>query len=608
MSFYENQVDPIGVHDAGSLFSVLTHQVDCIQYIRELVVNMIEAGASKGRITVDLEHYRNTGTIKLCFMDNGCGMTRTELVDYINNIAAGRKDRGQGKNYGAGAKMSTAKFNPAGMNYRSWVIDDPDGGEIIFAVDPVTGEYGLRRFEAEGEDGQLEITNSWYPDGKPAFLRKESSGTYIRLDGISDEHNTAEAPEGVRGGVHWIHVVLNYRFFRFPKDFHLSAVRFGTSDTSRWGEAGVAHNDVVHGAKHFLDKESERHGVLDVYPKDAPNAKIHWWLFPEGFNSSGGGDSRNPLTRHFAFLHEDEIYERNTSLAQMREFGFSSISSRVAIYIEPEDCEPDVGRTYLRTLGGTRLIEYLEDYQTEFYTNLPDELRKADENAVHSRVTKITPDDIKKYLKKQREDLPFAPHLSRSSSGQLANLGNTSRSTGGSRGTGTGTGGGGGVGSGSGSTGRSGPVGGPVDPTKKRVRVKRREAVQEKPIVVKLTNETENEDLAGYAASFTVTNNQILVNQDYYLYGRIYERAKSARSTDEVIKAQIESYVGLRIATAVSAARNLKSTGLWTESQFKQGVESSALTTAVELARLDILTDVKRSLGAKHGKARAAKK
>ena len=70
---YENQVDPIGVHDTGSLFEVLYRQVNPFQYLRELVVNMWEAGATEGRVTMDEEYFRLHGVMKMCFIDNGCG-------------------------------------------------------------------------------------------------------------------------------------------------------------------------------------------------------------------------------------------------------------------------------------------------------------------------------------------------------------------------------------------------------------------------------------------------------------------------------------------------------------------------------------------------------
>jgi hypothetical protein len=329
-------------------------------------------------------------------------------------------------------------------------------------------------------------------------------------------------------------------------------------------------------------------------------------------NPNGNSDPRHRATGHFGWLHRDELYELNRSLSSMREFGFSSIGRRVVIYIEPHGCEPNIGRTFLLDNGKT-VNQYLEDYQIEFVCDMPPELAAADKEATNSRVSQITPDEIKRYLKKQRENIPFAPHFTRDSTGGvLVNEGETSNINGhggtgtgisqGITGTGTGTGG---KGSGSG-TGTPGPVGGKVDPSKKRIRAKRRNADANAVVTIILTNERDNEDLKGHAASFTITKNEILLNQDYYLYGALHERARDARFEDDAVWEAIKSYTGLKLAVAISSVKQLKSSGQWTEGQFKHSVDMEALTTAVELGRSDILADSKRALGSKFGKANSA--
>src|SRR5690606_34776278 len=92
-------------------------------FLREFTKNAIEAvqRIGGGRVEVDYNEtvYEKTKRYKICFTDNGDGMTVDQMVNLLNNLSAtGAINEHQ--NYGVGAKISALTRNHAGILYESW--------------------------------------------------------------------------------------------------------------------------------------------------------------------------------------------------------------------------------------------------------------------------------------------------------------------------------------------------------------------------------------------------------------------------------------------------------------------------------------------------------
>src|SRR5690348_7392376 len=84
---------------------------DCgeLQFLREFTQNSLEAirrsGPAQGHVIWD---YIKTpdGVRKLTVVDNGCGMTGADMLQYINKLSSGASEQGMGANFGLGAKIA----------------------------------------------------------------------------------------------------------------------------------------------------------------------------------------------------------------------------------------------------------------------------------------------------------------------------------------------------------------------------------------------------------------------------------------------------------------------------------------------------------------------
>ena len=110
------------VDDAGLTDLIQRMARDCPpdQFVREFIKNSIEAvqrvpGTDKQiRIDVDWGYFEATGVHKICFMDNGDGMTGNEMLKHLNNLSS--SGHIQHDNYGVGAKISALTRNHAGID------------------------------------------------------------------------------------------------------------------------------------------------------------------------------------------------------------------------------------------------------------------------------------------------------------------------------------------------------------------------------------------------------------------------------------------------------------------------------------------------------------
>jgi len=158
---------------------------DCTptQFVREFTMNSIEAvqrTKKAGQIYVDVnwDIYERARVHKICFIDNGDGMTADEMREHLNNLSSSGAEQNIFENYGMGAKIAALTRNHAGVIYDSW--KDGVGHRIIIKYDENERAYGIAR--TTSEDGQAH----WYlplsDSEKPKLIVEH--GTRVTLMGM----------------------------------------------------------------------------------------------------------------------------------------------------------------------------------------------------------------------------------------------------------------------------------------------------------------------------------------------------------------------------------------------------------------------------------------
>jgi hypothetical protein len=354
---------PMEVANIGFMLERLGRDCDDLQFLRELTENAIQAEATEIIWDFDRPTYEIDGVYKLCCIDNGRGMTADEMRMYINNLSSSIHEQSFDGNYGVGAKVAAATRNPAGLVYQSW--KEGQGAMIQLWRDPVSEQYGLRRFELP--DGRWDY---WIPiasEHKPDEIGEH--GTKVILLGKDDDDNTITPPEGVDTPSRWVSRHLNARYFRLPEGVELKAREGWTADPET--QKGNLRRG-IRGQGRFLDEFAEQNGVAEL-----DEARVHWWILEDSEKRRNASDLVN--TGHVAALWDSELYEMRTGrggVARLHQFGIIFGYQRVVLYIEPRNGDRSITSNTARTqllLDGQPLP--YADWAAEFREKMPQELR-----------------------------------------------------------------------------------------------------------------------------------------------------------------------------------------------------------------------------------------
>ena len=116
----------------SAFISMLVGSISPVQFVRELIVNMIEADATEG--VVGFVKYKVPGSQrrvnKMTFSDNGCGMNEEEIERYMGTMAETSGTLAAGENHGIGGQVATAGRG------RQRGLGDVDRQAELAAVDP----------------------------------------------------------------------------------------------------------------------------------------------------------------------------------------------------------------------------------------------------------------------------------------------------------------------------------------------------------------------------------------------------------------------------------------------------------------------------------------
>lgn len=362
-SLFDDRTMPMGVDDISFMLERLGQDCDDLQFLRELTENAIESGATKIYWDVDWNLWELSGgtQYKLCVIDNGCGMTGKEMVQYINHLSSTSRRQALDANFGVGAKIAAATRNPSGLIYQSW--KDGQGSMIQLWRDDSIQSYGLKQFQLP--NGTFDYAMPLSPESKPDDIGE--SGTKVILLGTSSTHNTIEPPApGIPLPSRWVNRYLNARYFKFPEGVEVKAregwdAEPGTKKNLRRGVRGMAD---------FLGQHSVASGTEEL-----SQANVHWWILDEYEKRAKASEMVN--NGHFAALFQDELYELRTGrsgITRLQQFGVIFGTDRVVLYVEPiasasQTLTANTARTQLLLNGSS--LPY-SDIASEFRAKMPD--------------------------------------------------------------------------------------------------------------------------------------------------------------------------------------------------------------------------------------------
>ena len=132
-----------------------------MQFVREIYQNSIEAGATKVRAYHD-KQFLDKGIKKLCFSDNGPGMSAEQMAIYLTQYNSSSKGSGGvHDNFGIGVKATTLVTNPYGVVFLSWTKEEPHGNMLWFTYDEASSKVFIKPCEVtyidEYGDEQTEV-------------------------------------------------------------------------------------------------------------------------------------------------------------------------------------------------------------------------------------------------------------------------------------------------------------------------------------------------------------------------------------------------------------------------------------------------------------------
>lgn len=373
------KVDPIkSVENLAHQIELNQRSMGPHQYLRELVQNSIEAGATEIRIEPNPVAAREDKILQFMLADNGKGMTPGQLYAFINAYGIGGKSiGGRHQNFGIGGKTACLTWNKRGMVVISWQGKSDPGALIQIAFD---GEhYGAVRHETDDGIAAVVCPFNGYEEIRNRY-RHWDSGTVVILLGNDDRDGTSienSARDTWRGPV-------SHRFSdsRFGAVMMLNARYldgFGTCKVSIWtpikglkkkGRWMQAHYDaaVKTAAAGVLPNKSgqwrsiQGARTISGYGRGTGNhvsgrvmmgcgTEIEWLLYDRKYNEdgeevsqqSGGRLGLNKAT--IAATYRGELYAKKTRMDTWARWGITSrkIVDRMMIYIHVAEFSSDNG-------------------------------------------------------------------------------------------------------------------------------------------------------------------------------------------------------------------------------------------------------------------------
>ena len=590
---------PMAVANMTFLVNRLGNDCAPLQFVRELTQNAIEgitqSGDASGEVVWDVEwnHFLlSDGTMKLCCIDTGAGMTGPEMVKHINQLSSSIHEQSASGNFGVGAKISAGPRNPHGLVYMSW--KNGVGHMIHLWLDPEENVYGLKRWPQNHGEFWTPVSN----DLKPKQI--DQHGTVVVLLGKSDDDNTIEAPPATAMRSRWILRYLNTRYFRFPEGIKVQA-REGWENP----RDDARHNFLrsVEGQGPWLDRNAEAKGTVPL-----SGATAHWWILKDAVDRDSG---HNAGGGHIAALYQNELYEltlrSSGGIAKLQMFGIIFGSDRMVIYVEPDTESGQVTANTARTqlLIDNEAIDW-SAWASDFRAALPDEIKILQEEIGSHSGDKSYKQKILDRLKDIRDILRFS--RVRPSSSGVVPYDEEAKIAGGESSSGEQARGG------NRESGNKGGKSGDIyalfaeSSDVHGDQVESNDAPEVKWVKVEDGSRVPP-DLNDRAARFLLQQNLLIINADFRVFTDMVERWEAAYShvpgSAGTIREVVHEWFEQQLTEAVMSAKSLKRTGRWSVDELSKLWNEEALTAAV-LPRWHIDQSIRRNLGQRLGTLKAA--
>jgi hypothetical protein len=345
-------------------------EVAPMQFVREIYVNAVEAGATKMRIYYEDQHL-DRGVRKLCFADNGKGMTAQEMYEYLAQYNSSSKttEGSYHDNFGIGVKATTLLANPYGVVFLSWSAQNPEGAMIWFTYDEAGDRVGLKPIEYIDEDGEHDTICTRMPDGSQANVvslddlrleypggyqgikwwecketaKIDKQGTIVMLLGADRDADSVGADWSSKAIPHYI----SSRFLSVGADWSSKAIphyissrflKIETQVSTCW-RIGRTKGRGTYRARGLLDvlyryvkhtDTVEHHGfVIDVIYVDVPYARAD----PQTADAL----SSKALSGYSALEYKGELYHVTYGKREARSWGIShdDVIKKVLLIVRP---------------------------------------------------------------------------------------------------------------------------------------------------------------------------------------------------------------------------------------------------------------------------------
>jgi len=402
---------PLRFLGVGNLLDREYRNSPAYQWGRELARNGIEANATTIRFGVEWEGVKATGAYRLQYADDGHGMTKDQLREYMVTLGKGSKVvGGPHDHYALGSRMTLLPWNPEGVVVISMVGGQAYMVKMMFDADAASGEgeYVLEEvaWQEDGEEGlatvyppyvDAELGFDW-ADTIPDFIRNAGHGTTFVLLGRSLTDNTIDG-DAERGERHRFlgRKYFNTRFWDLPAGVTLQVIEMPENPTA-WPkspeESSKFQFRTVRGGKSLIEykKSSGDEFLASRGTVDLPDSiKVHWWLRTEPKVDTGG---LGASSGYIGVLYRGELYgqahadqddgDTRIGAAVYRQFGIGSdvVRRKVFLVIEPPEYDeatgiagvaPSTGRADLYWMGAGHSPRSVKpaDWSEEFGERLP---------------------------------------------------------------------------------------------------------------------------------------------------------------------------------------------------------------------------------------------
>lgn len=384
----------IGKAGVNNLVDIIYSDSDKFQFVRELVQNSIEAGASKIKISYEKQGFEMYAIKRFLIQDDGKGMSVEELGEFLNKFSSSGKEVGVDKNYGIGAKTSTIPWNKLGVVFVSWTSED-DPGALVWLHEQRSGIYGAREFYDE-EENVVEVLplDQYYEEvgyeyGVDFRLLRENwndaSGSAVLLLGNQKLEHTYD-PQILKDKA------SKDEYQRYlSRRYKTLAVPIQISRFAKGESRDYQLTDQVKSLSNLAEKHVESSGVL---VRD-DQVSIEWILMKFNKNMRqycfGSG--------FIAFENKSELFQHRTHPQTWRAFGVhqKSIWTRLYILIKDNTLTQNAARTALKN-NDTHEAPDFASIGEYFRANIPEYLLNEQRKLIAEKTNNLELDEYRKRL------------------------------------------------------------------------------------------------------------------------------------------------------------------------------------------------------------------